>query len=59
MSRFLASSVTADLFGRFFNLLLLVLLLPIVLVIARQKQIDVHPAYRQKPIRTRRKPEAA
>ena len=34
MSRILARSVTADLFGRFFNLLLFILLLPFVLALA-------------------------
>ncbi|PLL12995.1 hypothetical protein C0V75_06085 [Tabrizicola sp. TH137] len=34
MSRILARSVTADLCGRFFNLLLFILLLPFILVIA-------------------------
>lgn len=34
MSRILAQSVTADLCGRFFNLLLFVLLLPFILVMA-------------------------
>lgn len=58
MSRFLASSVTADLLGRCFNLLLFLVLLPLVLILARQPGIDVHPAYRSKPIRPARTPKA-
>ena len=38
MSRILARSVTADLFGRFFNLLLFILLLPFVLALAALPQ---------------------
>jgi hypothetical protein len=40
MSRFIRASVTADLMGRLFNLLLFLFLLPFVWLLSRQPQID-------------------
>lgn len=40
MSRILARSVTADLVARFFNLMLFVLLLPVVVILSRRPGID-------------------
>ena len=44
MSRFFASSVTADILSRAWNLFLFLLLLPIVLILTRLPQIDKHRA---------------
>ena len=59
MSRFLAESVTADLFGRSFDLLLFLLLFPFVLLVARLTPGDLFPCDRQVPLRARQGPEAA
>lgn len=40
MSRFLHQSVTADLLGRLFNLLLFLFLLPFVWLLSRRPDID-------------------
>lgn len=40
MSRFIASSVTADILSRAWNMLLFILLLPIVLILTRMPEVD-------------------
>lgn len=40
MSRFLHQSVTADLAGRLFNLLLFLILFPMVWLLSRRREID-------------------
>lgn len=43
MSRILAQSVTADLFGRLFNRLLFLLLLPVILILALVSALRPEP----------------